>query len=118
MTERLTTEHEVGGSNHRQTDVLKSEEKNWKKLKSVSYVVCCLGRLMEDRCSNEDELDMSFSVDSCVRKHARVYGENRQPCFNVRIKISMLLGSDESYRDVTETHQMYASANNSNPVVQ
>ena len=56
VTERLTTEHEVGGSNHRQTDVLKSEEKNWKKLKSVSYVVCCLGRLMEDRCSNEDEL--------------------------------------------------------------
>ena len=24
----------------------------------------------------------SFSVDSCVRKHAKVYGENLQPCFN------------------------------------
>ena len=23
----------------------------------------------------------SFSVDSCVRKHAKVYGENLQPCF-------------------------------------
>ena len=25
----------------------------------------------------------SFSVDSCVRKHAKVYGENLQPCFNI-----------------------------------
>ena len=37
---------------------------------------------------SEDELGtryliMSFSVDSCVRKHAKVYGENRQPCFNL-----------------------------------
>ena len=86
VTERLTTDHEVGGSNHRQTDGFKSEEKNWKKLKlwSVSCVVC-LGRLIEDRCSTKmnSVLDMSFSVDSCVRKHAKVNGENRQPCFNV-----------------------------------
>ena len=28
-------------------------------------------------------LDILFSVDLCVRKHAKVYGENRQLCFNV-----------------------------------
>ena len=52
---------------------------------SVICVVCGLGRLTEDRCSTKmnSVLDMSFIVDSCVRKHAKIYGENRQPCFKV-----------------------------------
>ena len=64
VTERLTTEHEVVGSNHRQTDGFKSEEKNWKKLKlwSVSCVVCGLGRWMEDRC----QTSISSILDTCV----------------------------------------------------
>ena len=55
----------------------------------MSCVVCGLGRWVEDRCqtSINSVLDMrnvmSFSVDSCVRKHAEVYGENRQPEFGV-----------------------------------
>ena len=33
----------------------------------------------------------SFSVDSCVRKHAKVYGENRQQCFNFKDRSDGLL---------------------------
>ena len=38
---------------------------------------------VQRRWTRYSVLDMSFSVDSCVRKHAKVYGENRQPCFNI-----------------------------------
>ena len=90
MTERLTTEHEVVGSNHRQTDGFKSEE----KIEEVEVVIRChvwsvvlgvgwkigvkrrLTRYLMCICR-------LFSVDSCVRKHAKVYGENLQPCFKV-----------------------------------
>ena len=56
----------------------------------VISVICCGMRswAFDGRSVfNKDELgtryliDMSFSVDSCVRKHAKVNGENRQPCF-------------------------------------
>ena len=43
VTECLTTAHEVGGSNNRQSNVFKSEEKHWKKLKFWS-VLSDLGR--------------------------------------------------------------------------
>ena len=86
-TERLTTEHEVGGSNHRETNSFKSEETNWKKLKlwSVSYVILDVWWKVgvQRRWTRYSILDMSSSVDSCARKHANVYGENRQPCLNL-----------------------------------
>ena len=60
--------------------------RNWKKLKlwSVSYVVCGVWWKVgvQRRWTRYAVFDMSFSVDLCVRKHAKVYGANLQPCFN------------------------------------
>ena len=97
VTERLPTEHEVVGSNHRQTDGFKSEEKIarswscdqchvWSVVLGVGWKIGVKRRLAQYLiCTGR-----SFSVDSCVRKHAKVYGENLQPCFKTRIKHELM----------------------------
>ena len=64
--------------------VLKSEEKNWKKLEVLISVICDMWSWAFEGRSVFNELSTwcVVSVDSCVRKHAKVYGENLQSCFN------------------------------------
>ena len=55
-------------------------------MEEVEVVISVICEMWSWAYDGRSVLDMSFSVDSCVRKHAKVYGENRQQCFKVHVR--------------------------------